>query len=134
MKSRSDLGQKGFTLIEILVSLIVFGLLTSSVFYFLNQQNSQSMRATDSQKSLSLAKLALDSLKVAPYDSLRAGLDTLDGRYIRSWHISVLNDDLGQDKGSRQIDLSVYWPLSAANKISLATLVSDERFKEEANP
>jgi prepilin-type N-terminal cleavage/methylation domain-containing protein len=134
MNSLPSRNQGGFTLIEILVSLIIFGLLTSSVFYFLSQQNAQSVRATDAQKSLSLAKLALDSLKVAPYDSLRAGLDTLDDRYIRSWHVSVVTDELGMDKGSRQIDLTVYWPLTASNKISLATLVSDDGYKEESKP
>lgn len=126
--------QGGFTLLEILVSIMVFGLLTTSVFYFLSQQNSMSTRANDAQQSLNLAKLAIDSLKITPYDSLRAGMDTVAERYIRSWHISVVNDNQGHPTGNKQVDLTVHWPIGGTHSVSLATLVSDERFREDNTP
>jgi prepilin-type N-terminal cleavage/methylation domain-containing protein len=132
MKARAS--EAGFTLIEILVSIMIFGLLTTSVFYFLSQQNSMSTRANDGQRGLSLAKLVLDSLKVAPYDSLVAGTDTVDERFIRSWHISVVTDEDGHSKGNKQVDLTVHWPIAGTYSVSLATLVSDERFREESSP
>lgn len=124
--------EAGFSLLEILVAVMVFGLLTTSVFYFLGQQNSMSTRATDSEKSLTLAKLVIDSLKVTPYDSLRAGSDTVSERYLRSWHVSINRDGMGQPKGNKQVDVTISWPLNGASNLSMATLVSDEKFKDTA--
>jgi prepilin-type N-terminal cleavage/methylation domain-containing protein len=132
MKVRASEG--GFTLIEILVSIMIFGLLTTSVFYFLSQQNGMSTRANDGQRGLSLGKLVLDSLKVAPYDSLVAGTDTVDQRFIRSWHISVVTGEDGESLGNKQVELTVHWPISGNYSVSLATLVCDERFREESSP
>ncbi len=127
---KSPRNEAGFTLLEILVAIMVFGLLTTSVFYFLGQQNSMSTKAADSEKSLTLAKLVLDSLKVTPYDSLVSGGDTVNERYLRSWYVSVNRDEANIPTGSRQVDVTISWPLNGTSTLSMATLVSDERFKD----
>ena len=119
----------GFSLIEILVSITVLGILASSVTYFLTTQNNIGMRNTDLTKGLNLGKLKLDSLKVSTYDSLHSGVDTVADRYIRSWSISTLTSS-GVPTGLKQIDMTVSWPLTADFFTSVSALVSNDKYKE----
>lgn len=123
-------GQRGFSLIEILVAAIVVALLATSAFYFLNSQNGMSRAGTDLMKGVNLGKLKMDSLKVTPYAELAAGSDTVMARYIRSWHVTVMRDGAGMPTGRKQIDMNVIWPLTAEHTVTLATLKSDDTYKE----
>jgi prepilin-type N-terminal cleavage/methylation domain-containing protein len=129
---KSHLPENGFTLLEILVTIMLFGLLTSSVFYFLGQQNKLSARTSDSQEGVNLAKLTIDSLKICPYDSLVAGNDTVNEHFVRSWHVSVQQNSSGQNLGSKQIDVAINWPPSGGHTVTFATLVGDDRYKESS--
>jgi len=129
-RSAREKVEGGFTLLEILVTVMIFGLLTSSVFYFLGQQTSLSSKTQDSQEGLSLAKLTIDSLKVSDYDSLVAGYDQPNDRFLRSWHVTVTQDDDGHVMGSKQVSVTVYWPASRDHNVSMTSLVSDDKYKE----
>jgi prepilin-type N-terminal cleavage/methylation domain-containing protein len=140
MMDRSTLGEKshhstptesGFTLIEILVALIVMSILTSSVFYFLGSQNTMGVKSTDMVQGLASGKEKIDSLKVAPFDNLTAGSDTVGDRFIRAWYVSTVLDDIGNPDGRKRIYINVYWPLDAAHSVSLATVVGDPKYKED---
>jgi prepilin-type N-terminal cleavage/methylation domain-containing protein len=124
-------GQRGFSLVEVMVSMMVLGVLATSVFYFLNSQNGVGSRSADMLKGLNLGKLAMDSLKVSDYGALEAGSDTVADRYIRSWRITLGTDAEGVPNGRKAIDLTVHWPLTADNAIAFSTILSDGRFKEE---
>lgn len=123
--------QAGFSLVEAMVAMMVMGGLASAVFYFLGSQNSMGTRSNDMLKGVNLGKLAMDSLKVAEYDSLEAGCDTVVDRYIRSWHITQGSDGMGVPNGRKSIEVTVHWPLTAEHVISFASIMSDGRFKEE---
>lgn len=122
--------QAGFSLIEILVAAVVVGILATSAFYFLNTQNGMSRAGNDLMKGVNLGKLKMDSLKVASYDELAGGSDTVMSRYIRSWHVTVVRDEAGVPTGRKQIDMNVIWPLTADHTVTLATLKSDDTYKE----
>lgn len=123
--------QAGFSLVEILVSMVVMGGLAASVFFFMSSQSTMGTRSQDLLKGLNIGKLAMDSLKVAEYDSLVAGSDTVAGRFIRSWRISVGVDGGGAPTGRKQIDLTVHWPLTAERNLSFSSVMSDARYKED---
>lgn len=124
-------GQQGFSLVEVMVSMVVLGGLACSVFYFLSSQNGMGARGNDLLKGLNLGKLAMDSLKVADYDSLTAGSDTVVSRYIRSWRITRMEDAAGNPSGRKRIDVSVHWPRTAEHVLSFTSILSDGRFKED---
>ncbi len=124
-------GQNGFSLIEIMVSAVVTLVLATSAFYFLSAQNGMGTQGTDTMKGVNLGKLKLDSLKVAAYDSLTSGSDTVSERYIRAWHVTQMQDSAGIPNGRKKIDLTVHWPLTADHSVALATLKSDDHYKEE---
>jgi prepilin-type N-terminal cleavage/methylation domain-containing protein len=123
-------GQRGFSLIEILVGAIVVALLATSAFYFLNSQNGMSQAGNDLIKGVNLGKLKMDSLKVTPYDELSAGSDTVMARYIRSWRVTVMRDGAGIPTGRKKIEINVIWPLTADHTVTMATLKSDDLYKE----
>jgi prepilin-type N-terminal cleavage/methylation domain-containing protein len=122
--------EAGFSLIEVLVAAMVVAVLATSAFYFLSSQNSMGQNSNDLMKGVNLGKLKLDSLKVAAYAELTAGSDTVAGRYIRSWHVSVVRDGAGIPNGRKMIEINVLWPLTAAQSVTLATLKSDDVYKE----
>jgi prepilin-type N-terminal cleavage/methylation domain-containing protein len=122
--------QAGFSLIEILVSAAVTGVVATSAFYFLSSQNTMGTRGNDLMRGVNLGKLKMDSLKVVAYDSLSAGSDTVNERYIRAWHIGVLRDGAGSPIGRKSIELSVFWPLTGEQMVSFASLKSDDKYKE----
>lgn len=124
-------GQAGFSLVEILVSMVVMSCMAGAVFYFLKSQNDMGVRSTDVLKATNIGKLVMDSLKVTGYDELSAGSDTVVSRYIRAWRITNVTDEAGVPNGRKKIDLTVYWPLTAMNSMSFTSLLSDGRFKEK---
>ena len=124
--------QAGFSMIEILVSAVVTGVVATSAFYFLSSQNSMGTRGNDLMHGVNLGKLMMDSLKVVAYDSLSAGSDTVSDRFVRSWHIGLLRDAAGNPDGRKQIELTVFWPLSGEQMVSFTSLKSDDKYKEES--
>lgn len=124
--------QNGFTLIEILVTMVVAGILSVSVFYFLSSQNKFGVKSNDVIKSTSLGKFKMDSLKVTAYDELTAGSDTVAEKFIRSWHITPLHDpNTGLLNGRKQLDLAVLWPLTAEHSMTFVSLKCDDKYKEK---
>jgi prepilin-type N-terminal cleavage/methylation domain-containing protein len=124
--------QAGFSMIEILVSAAVTGVVATSAFYFLSTQNSMGARGNDLMRGVNLGKLKMDSLKVVAYDSLSAGTDTVSERYVRSWHIGLMRDGAGNPNGRKSIELSVFWPLTGEQMVSFASLKSDDKYKEQS--
>ena len=122
--------QAGFSMIEILVSAAVTGVIATSAFYFLSSQNTMGTKGNDLMRGVNLGKLKMDSLKVVAYDSLSAGTDTVTDRYVRSWHIGVMRDAAGNPNGRKSIELTVFWPLTGEQMVSFASLKSDDRFKD----
>jgi prepilin-type N-terminal cleavage/methylation domain-containing protein len=131
VRSGSVPGESGFTLIEVMVSMVVLGGLACSAFYILSSQSGMGSRSNDMLKGVNLGKLAMDSLKVAAYDHLEAGSDTVGDRYIRSWRVTLSTDGHGVPNGRKRIDLTVHWPLTAEHSVAFASVKSDGRFKEE---
>jgi prepilin-type N-terminal cleavage/methylation domain-containing protein len=124
--------QAGFSLIEILVSAVVCAILATAAFYFLSSQNGMGVAGNDLMKGVNLGKLKMDSLKVAAYEDLASGSDTVSERYIRAWHVTILRDGGGAETGRKKIDISVIWPLTADHTVTMATLKSDDKYKEES--
>ena len=122
--------QAGFSMIEILVSAVIVGVVGTSAFYFLSTQNSMGTHGSDMMKGVNLGKLKMDSLKVVGYENLSSGTDTVSERYIRSWHIGVVRDALGHPNGRKSIELNVYWPLTGEQSVSFSSIKGDDKYKE----
>jgi prepilin-type N-terminal cleavage/methylation domain-containing protein len=117
-------GQHGFGLLEIVISIVLLGLVGSTTFYFLHNQDSNTTLGTDLSKGMFIGKRKLDSLRIIRYGLVQAGSDTVNNRYIRRWYITT---DLDTDR--KRVDLLVSWPLSASHTITFNTLVSDDQYK-----
>ncbi len=117
-------------MLEVLVSMVIVGILASSLFYFLSAQNKMGIMTTDMTNGLNFGKQAMDSLKVLDYSEIAAGSDIIQERYIRSWTITTVSDDMGVPMGRKRIDVNVFWPLTADHGVSMVTLLSDDEFKE----
>jgi prepilin-type N-terminal cleavage/methylation domain-containing protein len=131
MKPGRRRAQAGFSLIECLVAACIAGILGVSAFYFLTSQSGMGVASNDMLKGLNLGKLKMDSLKVADYDTLQAGSDTVSERYIRAWQISPQPAPGGGPSSLKKIELTVYWPLTADHSVSFASLLSDGKYKED---
>lgn len=126
----ADSSQRGFSMIEVLVSSVITAVVATSAFYFLSSQNSMGIRGNDAMKGVNFGKLKMDSLKVVPYQELVSGSDTLVERYIRSWHVTLMRDEASEPNGRKKIELSVLWPMSGENAVTFTSIKSDDRFKE----
>lgn len=124
LPARPHASQGGFSLIEAMVAALVIALVAASAFYFLAGHNRASVNSNDLLKGLNLGKLKMDSLKVAEWDSLEAGSDTVADRYIRSWNVTP-------QTGLKRLEMTVYWPLTAEHSVSFTSLMSDYRYKED---
>jgi prepilin-type N-terminal cleavage/methylation domain-containing protein len=122
--------QAGFSLIEILITAVVLGILTTSVVYFLSSQNDLGVRSADLMAGLNLGKLKMDSLKVSGYADLASGSDTVSQKFIRSWRVSLMHDAGGMPSGRKKIETLVLWPLSADHNLSFTSVICDEKYKE----
>lgn len=122
--------QAGFSMIEILVSAVVTGVVATSAFYFLSSQNNMGTKGNDLMHGVNLGKLKMDSLKVVSYTELSAGSDTVGLRFVRAWHIGVLRDGSGNPTGRKRIDLTIFWPLTGEQMVSFSSIKSDDKFKE----
>jgi prepilin-type N-terminal cleavage/methylation domain-containing protein len=123
--------QRGFSLIEVIVSAVVVAVVGTSAFYFLSSQNTAGAKGNDLMKGVNLGKLKMDSLKVVTYDELSSGSDTVSERYIRSWQIGLVRNGLGQPNGRKSIALTVFWPLTGESMVSFASIKSDDKYKAE---
>jgi prepilin-type N-terminal cleavage/methylation domain-containing protein len=124
--------QSGFSLIEILVSAVIVGVIATAAFYFLSSQNSMGTKGSDMMKGVNAGKLKMDSLKVISYDALASGTDTVSERFVRSWHVSLIYDVAGNPIGQKAIDVAVYWPLTGEQSVSFSSVKSDDKYKEES--
>ncbi len=122
--------QDGFSMLEILISMVIVGLLAASLFYFLSAQNKLGLMSTDTTKGLHYGKQALDSIKVSEYDNISAGSDTTQNRYIRSWNVTTVSDGFGVPTGRKEVQVNVFWPLTGEHGVSMVTLLSDDDYKE----
>ena len=125
-------GQAGFSIIEILVSAVIVGIVSTSAFYFLSSQNKMGSKGGDMMKGVNAGKLKMDSLKVLSYDALSSGSDTVSEKFVRAWHVSVVYDNLGNPIGQKSIDVAVYWPLTGEQSVSFTSVKTDDKYKEDS--
>jgi prepilin-type N-terminal cleavage/methylation domain-containing protein len=123
--------QAGFSMIEVMVSAIIVGLIGTSAFYFLTSQNSAGAKGGDMMKGVNAGKLKMDSLKVVSYDQLASGSDTVSERFIRTWHVSRQYDGAGKPIGQKTIEVAVYWPLTGEQSVSFTSVKTDDKYKED---
>ena len=127
-QSQKIRGQRGYSLIEILAAMVTMGIMASSVYYLLSFQNRLSANSADELRAANLGKIQIDSLKVVDYAALVAGSDTLQDKFILSWTVSL---QTGTSSGTKKINLTVLWPLTAENTLTFTSLKSDDIYKED---
>ena len=127
-QSQKIRGQRGYSLIEVLAAMVTMGIMASSVYYLLSFQNRLSANSADELRATNLGKIQIDSLKVVDYAALVAGSDTLQDIFILSWTVSL---QTGTSSGTKKINLTVLWPLTAENTLTFTSLKSDDIYKED---
>ena len=127
-QSQKIRGQRGYSLIEILAAMVTMGIMASSVYYLLSFQNRLSANSADELRAANLGKIQIDSLKVVDYAALVAGSDTIQDKFILSWTVSL---QTGTSSGTKKINLTVLWPLTAENTLTFTSLKSDDIYKED---
>ena len=116
--------QQGFGLLEILISMVIVGILGSSLVMAMKSQHQAVANGSDLTRGTHLAKKKLDSLRVSSYRWLGAGSDTVENKYIRAWYITT-------DNGKKEVQMKVFWPLTGEHSVKISALVSDDQYKAD---
>lgn len=126
----------GFTLIEVIVAIGIFGIGVLAIigFYAISVQAIRNSRQVTT--ATALAQGIIEEKIAEPYDSLIVGeglkeafsTDSADPTYLyqKKVDISLINQDLaasGTDLGLKKIDVYVYWQgPSEEKKVQLSTI------------
>ena len=123
--------QKGFSLIEIMVTLVVFGIGISMALKMLPSSNAISTRSRNMTIATNLASEKLEGLMGFSYDhaELNAGNhqdpdNPIDQHYRRSWDVIVDNPV----QGMKRISVSVTFPTAKRDStVILNTFITTKR-------
>ncbi|UCE18357.1 MAG: prepilin-type N-terminal cleavage/methylation domain-containing protein [Gemmatimonadota bacterium] len=107
MRARHLFGQKGFTLVEVMVAMFIFGILATGIttlMAVLIQNNDFSRCMTE---ATTLAESKLEVLRNVGYMNIPAGWgsDEPSPDYFRSW---IVEENVPQS-GMKQITVAVSW-------------------------
>ncbi len=116
--------QHGFSLIEVLVAIAIFGLMLGGVFTSLNQGNDLLHTSADLLQARLLANTTIETMKVRPFEKLQShsfSEMTSQGRMTVDVRVSEF-----QSPTLKKIDVSVHWkdPRKQPRKLALSTLRS----------
>jgi type IV pilus modification protein PilV len=107
VKSTTSSTEAGFTLIEVMVSLVIFAF---GILAVLGMQVT-AIRGGHQSQNLSEAASAganmIETLISQDYATLADGNDTVDGKYTLTWDVN--ENTSGELTGTKSIDLTVRW-------------------------
>lgn len=115
---RKRLTQRGFTLIEVMVALVLFavGLMAFGGLEVLALRNMTYSK--DYGKANAFAQQLIEEMKGKTWSSVTAGSDTQEGTFTRTWTVTTMNDDV------KRINVSVSW-LDPSYGTKTITFVTD---------
>jgi len=132
MKERTMLtNQKGSSLVEIMVALVIFGIGLSMAIRSLPEGNAKTTRSRNMSIAVNLAQEKLEDLMALPYNDaeLSAGNHTdadnpLSGHFNRSWSVV---DDTPLD-GMKDVSVSVTFPTASSDSVrTLRTFITSRQ-------
>jgi prepilin-type N-terminal cleavage/methylation domain-containing protein len=115
---------RGFSLIEVLVSIAIFGVMLGGVFTAINQGNYLLKTSADMLQARLLANTTMENMKVKPFEKLQSrsfAEMTPQGRMTVEVQVSEF-----QSSTLKKIDVSVHWKdhRNQSRNLALSTLRS----------
>lgn len=119
-----SVAHKGFTLLEVLVALAIFGILLGGVFAAIQQTNYLARHTANLLRARLLANEIIETLKVHPFETLQAYSFT-DVSKLGDMTVDIQISDFNP-KTLKQIVVTVKWQdaRQPERKYSLSTLRS----------
>ncbi|MFQ6091427.1 MAG: prepilin-type N-terminal cleavage/methylation domain-containing protein [bacterium] len=102
---RTVLVEEGFTLVEVVVAMFIFGILATGMTTLMGVLIQHNEFARAMTEATTLAENKMEEFKNMDYDSIVSGSDEPSARYSRSW---TVEDDVPQ-AGMKQITVTVSW-------------------------
>lgn len=124
----------GFTLLEVIVAMSVFGIAISSLLVVYTQARTVSKRSDYAYTAYNLAKNHIERLRASAFSSLSLAAETdtrinrdgeadSAGEYLRSTSVTT---SYGSDANLTQVDVSVYYEfkkVKSPQPMSLSTVI-----------
>jgi nitrogen fixation protein FixH len=108
-------------MLEAMIGLFIFMMFIMmtnaymATFYKTKTSIKQISRAT------AIGNNKLEKLRTAEFDSIKAGRDTVDNGFIRTWTL----DAAASDPGKKSVNLTVQWPVATKkHSIQLSTIIA----------
>lgn len=116
--------EKGFSLLEVLVALAIFGILMEGLLLLLKQENLLTRAATEMFQARLLANATMETLQASPFDQLQS-YAVKDAATLKDGQVNVSVSDLGAT-ALKKIVVTVQWMdrSSRERKLTLATVRS----------
>ena len=107
IRTRSLLSERGFTLVELLVAMFIFGILATGMTTLMGVLIQNNDFAQDMTVATTWAENKMEEFRNTPYGSIQSGWgwDTPTDGYWRVWEIQ---NDMPQG-GMKQITIMVIW-------------------------
>jgi len=117
------LKEKGFTLVELIVATVVFGILASGMATLMAALIQSNEFARDMTEATTLAENKIEELKNMDSESAISGSDEAAPGYSRSWTV----EDGVPQAGMKEITVNVSWfdSQERAHSVNLMTLLNE---------
>lgn len=121
-------GERGLSLVEIMVALIILGIGISMAMRTLPESNTVTTRARNVTKATNLVQEKLEQLHSLPFDDafLTAGIhndpgNPIDTHYRRTWTVQ----DAYPVAGMKQVSVTVTFPTASADSsVTISSIMS----------
>lgn len=110
--------EKGISLLEVMVAMVFFAMITMSANMFMVGIVRANVATKNVSRATQVGNQILDNIRVKDYSTIGNNTQTIDSKYHCEWQVNEANN-------MKKILLTIKWPLDTKNhKIELSTLVA----------
>ncbi len=122
MKHETDVGQGGFTLIEVLIASVLLAMLILSVGFFFTNIIKQSDIVDDQTRAMELARQGLEEIRTMDVQSMPIGETTVESIFKFNRYFVIAEAD-PLYPNARQVTCILYWSsASGPDTLSFSTI------------